>query len=78
MESNGLVINYYWRLTIKMKQMTEMENVIMSRSGVNRETANLIANDILQILDRDGDLKDPSDYDDLESLRIGQYHDLED
>lgn len=45
-----------------MKQMTEMENIIMTRSGVNRETANLIANDILQILDRDGDLKDPSDY----------------
>lgn len=61
-----------------MKQMTEMENVIMARSGVNRETANLIANDIIQILDRDGDLKDCSDYDDLESLRIGQFHSLED
>lgn len=61
-----------------MKQMTEMENVIMARSGVNRETANLIANDILQILDRDGDLKDSSDYDDLESLGIGQFHSLED
>lgn len=60
-----------------MKQMTEMENIIMTRSGVNRETANLIANDILQILDRDGDLKDSSDYDDLESLGIGQFHDLE-
>ena len=47
---------------INMKQMTEMENIIMTRSGVNRETANLIANDIIQILDRDGDLKDPSDY----------------
>lgn len=44
-----------------MKQMTEMENVIMTRSGVNRETANLIANDILAILDRDGDLKDSAD-----------------
>lgn len=61
-----------------MKQMTEMENVIMTRSGVNRETANLIANDILQILDRDGDLKDSSDYDDLESLGIGQFRSLED
>ena len=64
-----------------MKQMTEMENVIMARSGVNRETANLIANDIIQILDRDGDLKYPSDYsdyDDLESLGIGQFHSLED
>ena len=44
-----------------MKQMTEMENIIMTRSGVNRETANLIANDIIQILDRDGDIKDPAD-----------------
>ena len=61
-----------------MKQMTEMENIIMTRSGVNRETANLIANDIIQILDRDGDLKDSSDYDDLESLGIGQFHSLED
>lgn len=61
-----------------MKQMTEMENVIIARSGVNRETANLIANDIIQILDRDGDLKDSSDYDDLESLGIGQFHSLED
>ena len=61
-----------------MKQMTEMENIIMTRSGVNRETANLIANDIIAILDRDGDLKDPSDYDDLESLGIGQYRGLED
>lgn len=60
-----------------MKQMTEMENIIMIRSGVNRETANLIANDIIQILDRDGDLKDSSDYDDLESLGIGQFHSLE-
>lgn len=61
-----------------MKQMTEMENIIMTRSGVNRETANLIANDIIQILNRDGDLKDSSDYDDLESLGIGQFHSLED
>lgn len=61
-----------------MKQMTEMENVIMTRSGVSRETANLIANDIISILDRDGDLKDSSDYDDLESLGIGQFHFLED
>jgi hypothetical protein len=61
-----------------MKQMTEMENIIMTRSGVNRETANLIANDIIQILDRDGDLKDSSDYNDLESLGIGQFHSLED
>lgn len=61
-----------------MKQITEMENIIMTRSGVNRETANLIANDIIQILDRDGDLKDFSDYDDLESLGIGQFHSLED
>ena len=61
-----------------MRQMTEMENVIMARSGVNRETANLIANDIIQILDRDGDLKDSSDYDELESLGIGQFHSLED
>lgn len=61
-----------------MKQMTEMENIIMTRSGVNRETANLIANDIIQILDRDGNLKDSADYDDLESLGIGQFHSLED
>ena len=61
-----------------MKQMTEMENVIMARSGVNRETANLIANDIIQILDSDGDLKDSPDYDELESLGIGQFHSLED
>ena len=61
-----------------MKQMTEMENIIMTRSGVDRETANLIANDIIQILDRDGYLKDSSDYDALESLGIGQFHSLED
>ena len=61
-----------------MKQMTEMENIIMTRSGVNRETANLIANDIIQILDRDGDLKDSSTYDDLDSLGIGQLRSLED
>ena len=61
-----------------MKQMTEMENIIMTRSGVNRETANLIANDILQILDRDGDLKNSSDYGDMESLSIEQFHSLED
>lgn len=48
-----------------MKQMTEMENIIMTRSGVNRETANLIANDIIAILDRDGDLKDSDDYRDM-------------
>ena len=59
-----------------MKQMTEMENVIMARSGVNRETANLIANDIIQILNRDGDLKDYSDY--YEPSGIGQFHSLED
>lgn len=53
-----------------MKQMTEMENVIMTRSGVNRETANLIVNDILQILDRDGDLKDNED---IEPIGIGQF-----
>lgn len=61
-----------------MKQMTEMEDIIMTRSGVNRETANLIANDIIAILDRDGDLKDSSDPDDLESIGIGQFHSLED
>lgn len=53
-----------------MKQMTEMENIIMARSGVNRETANLIANDIITILDRDGDLKDNED---IEPIGIGQF-----
>ena len=46
----------------------------MTRSGVNRETANLIANDIIQILDRDGDLKD-FEHSRLENLDKG-YADL--
>ena len=36
-----------------MKQMTKLENIIMNRSGCNRETANLIANDILQEVEKD-------------------------
>lgn len=30
-----------------MKLMTKLEDIIMSRTGCNRETANLVANDIL-------------------------------
>ena len=29
-----------------MKLMTKLENIIMNRTGCNRETANLVANDI--------------------------------
>ncbi len=36
-----------------MKQMTKLENIIMNRSGCNRETANLIANDIFQEFEKD-------------------------
>lgn len=36
-----------------MKQMTKLENIIMNRSGCNRGTANLIANDILQEVEKD-------------------------
>ena len=36
-----------------MKQMTKLENIIMSRTGCNRETANLLANDILQEVEKD-------------------------
>ena len=38
---------------LNMKQMTKLENIIMNRSGCNRETANLIANDILQEVEKD-------------------------
>lgn len=31
-----------------MKFMTNLENIIMNRTGCNRETANLVANDILR------------------------------
>jgi hypothetical protein len=30
-----------------MKIMTELENIVMTRTGCNRETANLVANDII-------------------------------
>ena len=30
-----------------MKFMTKLETIIMNRTGCNRETANLVANDIL-------------------------------
>ena len=36
-----------------IKQMTKLENIIMNRSGCNRETANLIANGILQEVEKD-------------------------
>lgn len=36
-----------------MKTMTELENIIMSRTVCNRATANLIANDILKVTERD-------------------------
>lgn len=36
-----------------MKQMTKLENIIMNRTCCNRETANLIANDILQEVEKD-------------------------
>ena len=41
--------------------MTEIENVIMNMSGANRESANLIANSILDILERDGCLATEED-----------------
>lgn len=34
-----------------MKFMTKLENTIMNRTGCNRETANLVANDILRECD---------------------------
>lgn len=30
-----------------MKLMTKLENIVMNRTGCNRETANLVANDII-------------------------------
>ena len=36
-----------------MKFMTKLETIIMNRTGCNRETANLVANDILQEADKD-------------------------
>ena len=36
-----------------MKQMTMLENIIINRTGCNRETANLVANDILSVVDKD-------------------------
>jgi hypothetical protein len=30
-----------------MKLMTKLETIIMNRTGCNRETANLVANDVL-------------------------------
>lgn len=35
-----------------MKFMTHLEDIIMSRTGCNRETANLVANDILDEVDK--------------------------
>ena len=35
-----------------MKLMTKLETVIMNRTGCNRETANLVANDILDEIDK--------------------------
>lgn len=36
-----------------MKTMTELENIIMNRTVCDRATANLIANDILEVAERD-------------------------
>lgn len=36
-----------------MKTMTELENIIMNRTVCDRATANLIANDILAVAERD-------------------------
>lgn len=36
-----------------MKFMTKLETLIMNRTGCNRETANLVANDILQEVEKD-------------------------
>ena len=35
-----------------MKVMTQLENIIMNRTVCNRTTANLIANDILNVCER--------------------------
>ena len=35
-----------------MKFMTKLETIIMNRTGCNRETANLVANDILAEVDK--------------------------
>ena len=35
-----------------MKLMTKLETIIMNRTGCNRETANLVANDILDEADK--------------------------
>ena len=37
-----------------MKLMTKLENIILSRTVCNRETANLVANDILAEVDKAG------------------------
>ena len=36
-----------------MKFMTKLETIIMNRTGCNRETANLVANDILAEVEAD-------------------------
>ena len=36
---------------IRMKFMVKLETIIMNRTGCNRETANLVANDILNEVD---------------------------
>ena len=36
-----------------MKFMTKLETIIMNRTGCNRETANLVANDILAEVDKE-------------------------
>lgn len=36
-----------------MKKMTILENIIINRTGCNRETANLVTNDILEVVDKD-------------------------
>lgn len=35
-----------------MKLMTKLETIIINRTGCNRETANLVANDILNEVDK--------------------------
>ena len=36
-----------------MKFMTKLETIVMNRTGCNRETANLVANDILAEVDKE-------------------------
>lgn len=38
-----------------MKFMTKLETIIMNRTGCNRETANLVANDILAEVDKENE-----------------------